>query len=361
MSAKDHIAAALLDWFDHHGRKDLPWQTDRTPYRVWVSEIMLQQTQVNTVIPFYERFMDEFPDIAALASAAGDAVLHLWTGLGYYARARNLHRCAKQVCNMYGGAFPTNLSELEALPGIGRSTAGAILSLAMEIRAPILDGNVKRVLARYHAVEGWPGQRSVVDSLWRHAEHHTPLERVADYTQAIMDLGATCCTRSQPRCLHCPLEPGCAAKALGRQADFPGRKPRKKIPTRQRWLAVVTRAPGEVLLQKRPGSGIWGGLWAPPEFEEGISAQEWIARALSLSPDACRIDPPFLHTFTHFKLEAYPVRMHCEKNRAVANDVECGAQDLQWFSLHPPPSVGLPAPIVRLLAELSRETPLRSD
>ena len=361
MSAKDHIAAALLDWFDHHGRKDLPWQTDRTPYRVWVSEIMLQQTQVNTVIPFYERFMDEFPDIAALASAAGDAVLHLWTGLGYYARARNLHRCAKQVCNMYGGAFPTNLSELEALPGIGRSTAGAILSLAMEIRAPILDGNVKRVLARYHAVEGWPGQRAVVDSLWRHAEHHTPLERVADYTQAIMDLGATCCTRSQPRCLHCPLEPSCAAKALGRQADFPGRKPRKKIPTRQRWLAVVTRAPGEVLLQKRPGSGIWGGLWAPPEFEEAISAQEWIARALSLSPDACRIDPPFLHTFTHFKLEAYPVRMHCEKNRAIANDVECGAQDLQWFSLHPPPSVGLPAPIVRLLAELSRETPLRSD
>ena len=361
MSAKDHIAAALLDWFDHHGRKDLPWQTDRTPYRVWVSEIMLQQTQVNTVIPFYERFMDEFPDIAALASAAGDAVLHLWTGLGYYARARNLHRCAKQVCNMYGGAFPTNLSELEALPGIGRSTAGAILSLAMEIRAPILDGNVKRVLARYHAVEGWPGQRAVVDSLWRHAEHHTPLERVADYTQAIMDLGATCCTRSQPRCLHCPLEPGCAAKALGRQADFPGRKPRKKIPTRQRWLAVVTRAPGEVLLQKRPGSGIWGGLWAPPEFEEAISAQEWIARALSLSPDACRIDPPFLHTFTHFKLEAYPVRMHCEKNRAIANDVECGTQDLQWFSLHPPPSVGLPAPILRLLAELSRETPLRSD
>ena len=167
MSAKDHIAAALLDWFDRHGRKDLPWQTDRTPYRVWVSEIMLQQTQVNTVIPFYERFMDQFPDIAALANATEDAVLHLWTGLGYYARARNLHRCAKQVCDMHGGAFPTNLAELEALPGIGRSTAGAILSLAMEIRAPILDGNVKRVLARYHAGEGWAGQRAVVDSHWR--------------------------------------------------------------------------------------------------------------------------------------------------------------------------------------------------
>ena len=361
MSATDHIAAALLDWFEHHGRKDLPWQTDRTPYRVWVSEIMLQQTQVNTVIPFYERFMYQFPDIAALANATEDTVLHLWTGLGYYARARNLHRCAKQVCEVHGGTFPTNLAELEALPGIGRSTAGAILSLAMEIRAPILDGNVKRVLARYHAVEGWPGQRAVADSLWRHADHHTPVKRVADYTQAIMDLGATCCTRSQPRCLHCPLEPGCAAKAFSRQADFPGRKPRKQIPTRQRWLAVVTRAPNEVLLQKRPDSGIWGGLWAPPEFEEATAAQEWIARALSLSPGACRIHPPFLHTFTHFKLEAHPVRVHCETNRAITNDVECGAQDLQWFSLHPPPSVGLPAPIVRLLVELSRETLLRSD
>ena len=361
MSVTTDIATPLLDWFDHHGRKDLPWQVDRTPYRVWVSEIMLQQTQVSTVIPFYERFMDQFPDVVALASAAEDAVLHLWTGLGYYARARNLHRCAKQVCDMHGGAFPTNLLELEALPGIGRSTAGAILCLAMDTRAPILDGNVKRVLARYHAVEGWPGQRAVVDSLWHHAEHHTPLERVADYTQAIMDLGATCCTRSQPRCLHCPLESGCAAKALSRQADFPGRKPRKQIPTRQRWLAVVTRTPGEVLLQKRPNSGIWGGLWAPPEFEEAIAAREWIAHALSISPDACRIDPPFLHTFTHFKLEAHPVRVHCETNRAITNDVECGAQDLQWFSLHPPPSVGLPAPILRMLAELSRDTPLRSD
>ena len=191
MSEKDHIADALLAWFDQHGRKDLPWQTNRTPYRVWVSEIMLQQTQVSTVIPFYERFMAQLPTVEDLAAAAEDTVLHLWTGLGYYARARNLHRCAKQVCTVHNGIFPYDLAGLEALPGIGRSTAGAILSLAMDTRAPILDGNVKRVLARYHGVEGWPGQRAVSDTLWCHAEHHTPQRRVADYTQAIMDLGAT--------------------------------------------------------------------------------------------------------------------------------------------------------------------------
>ncbi len=361
MSEKDHIATALLDWFDHHGRKDLPWQKDRTPYRVWVSEIMLQQTRVVTVIPFYDRFMDRFPDVATLAKATEDNVLHLWTGLGYYARARNLHRCAKQICASHDGIFPDDLAGLEALPGIGRSTAGAILSLAMDTRAPILDGNVKRVLARYHGIEGWPGQRTVADSLWLHAERHTPVDRAADYTQAIMDMGATCCTRSQPRCQQCPLEAGCAARAQNRQGDFPGQKPRKKLPMKQRWLALATRAPAEVLLQKRPDSGIWGGLWAPPEFENVTAARQWIARYLSLPPEACRVDPPFLHTFTHFKLEAHPLIVHCEKDRTLANDVECGAQNLQWFSLHPPPSVGLPAPIVRLLAGLRKETPLRSD
>ena len=303
MSEKDHIADALLAWFDQHGRKDLPWQTNRTPYRVWVSEIMLQQTQVGTVIPFYERFMAQLPTVEDLAAAAEDTVLHLWTGLGYYARARNLHRCAKQVCALHNGVFPHDLAALEALPGIGRSTAGAILSLAMDTQAPILDGNVKRVLARYHAVEGWPGQRAVSDTLWSHAEHHTPRKRVADYTQAIMDLGATCCTRSQPLCEQCPLTRGCAARAQDRQSDFPGRKPRKQIPLRQRWLAVVTRAPGEVLLQKRPNSGIWGGLWAPPEFETASAAKTWIAKTLSLPVERCRIDAPFHHTFTHFKLE----------------------------------------------------------
>ena len=361
MSEKDHIADALLAWFDQHGRKDLPWQTNRTPYRVWVSEIMLQQTQVSTVIPFYERFMAQLPTVQDLAAAAEDTVLHLWTGLGYYARARNLHRCAKQVCALHNGVFPNDLAGLEALPGIGRSTAGAILSLAMDTRAPILDGNVKRVLARYHAVEGWPGQRAVSDTLWSHAEHHTPQQHVADYTQAIMDLGATCCTRSQPACEQCPLARGCAARAQDRQSDFPGRKPRKQTPLRQRWLAVVTRAPGEVLLQKRPNSGIWGGLWAPPEFETASAAKSWIANALSLPVERCRIDEPFHHTFTHFKLEAHPVRAESAANRIEPIGVESDADHLQWFALHPPPSVGLPAPIVRLLAKLGKENPPRSN
>ena len=361
MSEKDHIADALLSWFDQHGRKDLPWQTNRTPYRVWVSEIMLQQTQVSTVIPFYERFMKQLPTVEALAAAAEDTVLHLWTGLGYYARARNLHRCAKQVCASHNGIFPSDLAGLEALPGIGRSTAGAILSLAMDTRGPILDGNVKRVLARYHAVEGWPGQRAVSDTLWSHAEDHTPWERVADYTQAIMDLGATCCTRSRPACKGCPLEGDCAARAQNRQSDFPGRKPRKQLPLRQRWLAVVTRAPGEVLLQKRPASGIWGGLWAPPEFESASSAETWIATTLSLPAESCRIGDPFHHSFTHFKLEAYPVRAQCAENHPDTIGVEYGADNLQWFALYPAPSVGLPAPIVRLLAKLGKENPSRSN
>ena len=360
MSEKDHIADALLAWFGQHGRKDLPWQINRTPYRVWVSEIMLQQTQVSTVIPFYERFMAQLPTVEDLAEAAEDDVLHLWTGLGYYARARNLHRCAKQVCASHKGVFPRDLDGLEALPGIGRSTAGAILSLAMDTRAPILDGNVKRVLARYHAVEGWPGQRAVSDMLWSHAEHHTPQQHVADYTQAIMDLGATCCTRSQPACEQCPLKRGCAARAQDRQSDFPGRKPRKQIPLRQRWLAVVTRAPGEVLLEKRPNSGIWGGLWAPPEFESSSSAKAWITNTLSLKAERCRIDAPFHHTFTHFKLEAHPVRAQCAANHPETIDVKSNVDHLQWFALHPPPSVGLPAPIVRLLARLGKENPQRS-
>ena len=361
MSEKDHIADALLEWFDQHGRKDLPWQTNRTAYRVWVSEIMLQQTQVSTVIPFYERFMAQLPTVKDLAHAAEDTVLHLWTGLGYYARARNLHRCAKQICASHKGTFPSDLAGLEALPGIGRSTAGAILSLAMDTRAPILDGNVKRVLARYHGVEGWPGQRAVSDTLWSHAEHHTPQQRVADYTQAIMDLGATCCKRSRPACQQCPLATGCAARAKGQQSEFPGRKPRKKIPLRQRWLAVVTRAPGEVLLEKRPDSGIWGGLWAPPEFGNASSAEKWITEHLPVQREACRVDEPFNHTFSHFKLEVHPVRAHCTTNRGATIGVECDAQSLQWFSLHPPPSVGMPAPIVRLLTRLGNENPPRSQ
>ena len=261
MSEKDHIADALLAWFDQHGRKDLPWQTNRTPYRVWISEIMLQQTQVSTVIPFYERFMAQLPTVQDLAAAAEDTVLHLWTGLGYYARARNLHRCAKQVCALHSGVFPNALAGLEALPGIGRSTAGAILSLAMDARAPILDGNVKRVLARYHAVEGWPGQRAVSDTLWSHAEHLTPQKRVADYTQAIMDLGATLCMRSKPNCRACPLSRRCQALAEDRVQELPTKKKAPAKPIRQARFFVLRLPDNRVLLEQRQQSGLWGGLW----------------------------------------------------------------------------------------------------
>ena len=359
MTTQSPIAQPLLDWFDHHGRKDLPWQHNKTPYRVWVSEIMLQQTQVATVIPFYARFMSALPTVADLASAPEDQVLHLWTGLGYYARARNLHRCAQQVCTEHSGEFPRDLSGLMALPGIGRSTAGAILSLAMDTRAPILDGNVKRVLARYHAVEGWPGRSAVSDRLWAHAEQHTPTTRVADYTQAIMDLGATCCTRTRPACVHCPLHPKCKAARTGQQGGYPGKKPRKSLPLKHRWYSVVTHPAGQVLLQRRPARGIWGGLWAPPEFNSRAEATTWTTRTLGIPSDECYDGKPFQHTFTHFKLEAVPVRAEWPANRAESATVEVDADDLQWFSLHPPPSVGLPAPIVRLLERLGKEAKIK--
>jgi A/G-specific adenine glycosylase len=360
MTTQESIAAPLLDWFDQYGRKDLPWQEDRSPYRVWVSEIMLQQTQVTTVIPFYQRFLSAFPTVEALAAAPEDAVLHLWTGLGYYARARNLHRCAQQIFSLHGGHFPKDLDGLMSLPGIGRSTAGAILSLAMDVRAPILDGNVKRVLARYHAIDGWPGRSAVSDRLWQCAERHTPTARVADYTQAIMDLGATCCTRTRPGCTACPLSTGCQAAKAGRQAAYPGKKPAKALPIKRSWFSVVTSQSGEVLLQKRPAKGIWGGLWAPPEFTSEAEAAAWIVNTLDVPPSAHHTGAGFRHTFTHFKLEAIPLRAHIPAKRGSKSPAKVDADGLQWFSLHPPPSVGLPAPIVRLLERLGKE-PLHEE
>ncbi|MGB1141418.1 MAG: A/G-specific adenine glycosylase, partial [Halioglobus sp.] len=266
------FADRVLAWFDTHGRHDLPWQYDTTAYRVWVSEIMLQQTQVKTVIPYFERFMAAFPDVDALAGAPEDEVLHLWTGLGYYARARNLHRAAKQVAFELGGTFPDSIEGLQALPGVGRSTAGAIASIALAQRASILDGNVKRVLARLHRVAGWPGQSAVHNQLWDIAEHYTPTARCADYTQAMMDLGATLCTRSKPACALCPMANDCEANAAGDQTDYPGKKPKKALPVRATHFLVLRNRDGDIWLEKRPAEGIWGGLWCFPEvasLEEG--------------------------------------------------------------------------------------------
>src|SRR5690554_683058 len=322
------FAARLLEWFDRSGRHDLPWQRDRRPYTVWVSEIMLQQTQVATVIPYFERFVARFPDIAALAGAPLDDVLALWAGLGYYARARNLHRAARIVAERHGGELPETLDALMALPGIGRSTAGAILAQAKGLRHPILDGNVKRVLARYHAVEGWPGERAVETRLWALAEAHTPHARVADYTQAIMDLGATLCVRRRPACTVCPVADSCRACRLGIQARLPAPRPRRERPRRRRTMLVVRDAAGRVLLERRPERGIWGGLYSLPELDDGDSAREWCARRLGCVP-IDEIDLPELaHAFTHFDLTIAP--------RLVRLDTDCEdvmeTERLVWYN-----------------------------
>ncbi|MGH8446294.1 MAG: A/G-specific adenine glycosylase, partial [Solimonas sp.] len=252
------FAERLLAWFDVHGRHDLPWQHPRTPYRVWLSEIMLQQTQVATVIPYFARFLERFPDLRNLAAAPQDDVLALWAGLGYYARARNLHRCAQALVAEHGGEFPRNIEAVAELPGIGRSTAGAILAQAHGDRHAILDGNVRRVLARHAAIPGWPGQPTVQKQLWREAEARLPHERLADYTQALMDLGASVCTSRNPKCLLCPLAGDCQARIAGTVAQYPGAKPSRERPTREATLLLVEDAQGRLLLERRPPTGLWG-------------------------------------------------------------------------------------------------------
>lgn len=346
------FAARLLDWFDEHGRKDLPWQKDITPYRVWVSEIMLQQTQVSTVIPYYERFMVRFPTVFDLADAAIDDVLHLWTGLGYYARARNLHKAARQVIADHGGEFPLSAEALETLPGIGRSTAGAIASIAMGLRAPILDGNVKRVLARHHAVAGWPGQSTILQQLWQLAEQHTPMERVADYTQAIMDLGATLCTRSKPDCPRCPMMGTCISYAEGNPQAYPGKKPRKALPVRSTLFVICRNAQGEVLLEKRPSQGIWGGLWSFPEVDSETAASIWSLDVLGKQSTSQPLTP-LRHTFSHYHLDIQPLLLDVGQvtERVADNDQR------RWVLPDSPGALGLPIPVARLLANLGHCAP----
>jgi len=290
-SGDDGIGTALLAWFDRHGRKDLPWQRDVTPYRVWVSEIMLQQTQVTTVIPYYQRFMTRFPEVGTLAEAPLDDVLHHWSGLGYYARARNLHRTAVAIQHDHGGYFPREIETMQDLPGIGRSTAAAILALSTGQRHAILDGNVKRVLARYHAVAGWSGQAAVEKELWALAERHTPRARVAHYTQAIMDLGATVCTRARAACYHCPLANGCRAWREDRVHELPTPRPRTARRSRKTTMLILTNDRSEVLLEQRPPSGIWGGLWSLPETtaapDDETALVDWCRERLG-----CRIEAP---------------------------------------------------------------------
>jgi A/G-specific adenine glycosylase len=337
------FAPALLDWYERDGRKDLPWQRDRTCYRVWVSEIMLQQTQVATVIGYYERFMSRFPDVHRLAAASLDEVLHLWSGLGYYARGRNLHRAAHVVLHEHDGEFPRTLEAVMALPGIGRSTAAAILSLSRGERHAILDGNVKRVLARYFAVAGYPGETAVERRLWELAEACTPESRVDEYTQGVMDLGATICTRSNPACLLCPVRAGCAARLKNAQQAYPSPRPRKVRPQRAAWL-VLARCGSEVLLEKRPPSGIWGGLWGVPEFQTQDQAVRWCSEHLKVS-SPMRAGASLSHAFSHFDYAMQPIYVTCADPVTTLQD----GDRYRWYDTSAPAELGLPRPITTLL------------
>ena len=340
------FAERVVAWFERHGRKDLPWQQQPTPYRVWVSEIMLQQTQVKTVIPYYQRFMSRFPDVASLADAPQDEVLHHWSGLGYYARARNLHKAAQQIRDMHGGVFPDQFDLVEALPGIGRSTAGAVLSLASGQRHAILDGNVKRVLARYHAVHGWPGNSVVLRELWSLAEAATPAQQVAAYNQAMMDLGATLCRRGMPECVRCPLHDDCAAQQNGIQRDLPSPRPRKTLPVREVCMLLLQDEQQAVWLQQRPPSGIWGGLWSFPEFDGASSMRRWLDEQ---GVDAGTQEWGVVrHTFSHFHLDITPVYARLQNPVFSVMDGDGGV----WYNTGQPDALGLPAPIQRLLQKL---------
>lgn len=350
MNSND-FSERVLRWYDRHGRKDLPWQRERTPYRVWISEVMLQQTQVATVIPYFERFMARFPTVLALAEAELDAVLYLWSGLGYYARARNLHTAARVVRDAYAGVFPTDFETVQSLPGIGRSTAGAILALACEQRQPILDGNVKRVLARLHAVDGWPGEASVLARLWDFAERYTPQRRVADYTQAMMDLGATLCTRARPRCTQCPLRAACQAHAADAVARYPTPRPRRDLPVRTTQMLLLRNAEGDVLLQQRPPQGIWGGLWSFPEVEVAAEVSAWCEQTLGLTAARLEAWPTLRHTFSHFHLDITPWLVQLGGNQAQA---VLEGQPTVWYNTRTENVRGLAAPVQRLLERLRR-------
>lgn len=341
----DAFTRRVLVWYAEFGRHDLPWQRAASPYAVWISEIMLQQTQVATVIPYYERFMARFPTVYRLAAAPRDDVLAHWAGLGYYARARNLYSAAATIVADHGGELPDNMTSLQALPGIGRSTAGAILALAYCQRQAILDGNVKRVLTRFYGVSGWPGRANVLQRLWALAEKHTPRRRVAEYTQAIMDLGATLCTRSRPGCNACPLKRGCVARAAGTQRQLPTPKPRALRPQRQVSVLLVQDKQRRVLLERRPDSGIWGGLFSLPELGTDEDADYWCARHLGAGVSSRRSLAPIDHAFTHFDLRIAP--MVLELRGAPRNVMEDG--EWLWYKPADEMDFGVAAPIGALL------------
>lgn len=348
------FAPELIAWHARAGRHDLPWQRERTAYRVWISEIMLQQTQVSTVVPYYQRFMQRFPSVRSLADAPIDEVLHLWTGLGYYARARNLHRAAVVVRDEHGGEFPLTFEAVAALPGIGRSTAGAILALSTGARHPILDGNVKRVLSRVFLIDGDPAAKKTVDDLWTLAEACTPQHDLATYTQAVMDLGATLCTRSKPACVLCPMTDFCGARTMHRQSELPAKKRRKNRAERRSrriWMPIIRDSCGAVYLERRPTRGIWGGLWCLPEFETESAANAFVRNHFTANESVLELGV-IEHSFTHFDLQIQPLEFTLLTS-AAARVMEPERE--LWYKLShesASPRIGLPAPIKLLLEAL---------
>ncbi len=348
-NGKFKFAHSLLHWFEIHGRKNLPWQQNPDPYRVWVSEIMLQQTQVETVIPYYQNFIARFPSIASLAAAEQDEVMTHWAGLGYYARARNMHRAAQLVRDNHDGCFPDTMDDVLALPGIGRSTAGAILAFSFNIREPILDGNVKRVLCRFFAVEGFPGKKLVQDRLWQYSEQLTPHEDVAKYTQAIMDLGATLCIRRQPKCNQCPMNAACAAYKQGNPADYPESKSKVKRPQRKSTMLLLRNPKSQFLLIKRPPTGIWGGLWALPEISETADdIVGWCEEQYGIKTSNPKKLKNIKHGFTHFELHIQPVECPVigQHDRVMDDD------NYIWYNPFSDAAIALPAAVSKIFKQL---------
>ncbi|MGO3742538.1 A/G-specific adenine glycosylase [Kerstersia sp.] len=348
------IAPRIIEWQARAGRHGLPWQQTRDPYRVWLSEIMLQQTQVSTVLGYYARFLSRFPDIAALAAASQEEVMPYWAGLGYYARARNLHRCAQTIAADWQGEFPRDPADIETLSGIGRSTAAAIAAFSWDRRAAILDGNVKRVFTRYFGIEGDPSKREIEKRLWDLADAALPGTGEYDagmpaYTQGLMDLGATVCTRGMPACTRCPLAQGCSALATERQLELPTPKARKAIPEKTTAMLVI-QAAGQVLLQQRPQKGIWGGLWSLPEFSHAQAPVHALQALCGAVPASFSTLAPFAHVFTHYRLLAQP----CLAELAAPCPPPA---DCRWFDTRTLDQVALPRPVEKLLLGLYGDTP----
>lgn len=341
----------VLTWFAKHGRKHLPWQQNKTPYRVWISEIMLQQTQVNTVIPYYQTFMREFPDIKTLANASQDRILHLWAGLGYYSRARNLHKAAKMIMEDFHGKFPDTLANIQTLPGIGPSTAGAIFSLAFNQPAAILDGNVKRVLARFHAITEPVKNKTVETELWKIANHYIPKQNTADYTQAMMDIGATICIRGKPHCTQCPLQKSCAAHKQNIAHLLPAKSSSKILPVRAATFLIIQNK-DSILLHKRPPMGIWGGLWSLPEIAgepDKETILNYCKQKLKIKINEYALLAAFKHTFSHYHLNIHPVVI--KTTRLPTRIMEDG-QEIWYNTLHPE-SLGLPKPIQLIMRAIT--------